>query len=192
MLVLSAHKLGLEPHVLCQNSNEPAAQVTSNVHLGSSSNEAFVRDFLSKMELATFESEFIDSDLVQNARGLCQVFPNPTAIGLIQDRRTQKSLLEKYKIPTLPWFEFIPGRIDEIKDRPDLVIKKRRFGYDGLGTFHLPKSSTVHLPEDPLGYIAEPRLKFDRELAFLAARSSKGDMVFFPLVEHQAENSRLL
>jgi 5-(carboxyamino)imidazole ribonucleotide synthase len=78
-----------------------------------------------------------------------------------------------------------------------VVFKKRRFGYDGYGTFIVKDAPALakflpRLSEDPHGFIAEAFVPFKRELAFVAARSRSGDLVRFPFVETLQENSRCL
>ena len=68
-----------------------------------------------------------------------------------------------------------------------MILKTRRFGYDGKGQF-LVKSSeetvTAFRELGQKGIIAEGFVKFDRELSLLAARAADGSTVFYPLVEN--------
>jgi len=100
------------------------------------------------------------------------------------------------------------------EDWGPFVLKTRQGGYDGYGTFVIKtkpelfklldsfsqtafqsadktesssKKRKKNLPET--SFIAEPLLKFKRELAILSARNQKGQVVFFPLVESFQENS---
>jgi 5-(carboxyamino)imidazole ribonucleotide synthase len=121
------------------------------------------------------------------------VFPSLDAIGKIQDRKSQKRLLDEFKIPTSPWV-IIESKADLETAREKLgalVLKKRRFGYDGYGTFVMKdKLDFSPLEKSEHGFIAEKWVPFKRELAISFVRSGKGDFLALPLVESVQENSR--
>ena len=78
-----------------------------------------------------------------------------------------------------------------------VVLKARRHGYDGQGTFivkdlntlqqKLEASSTKQPGEQPL-FLLEEFIPFERELAVIAARSSAGEIVTYPIVETQQQD----
>ena len=77
-----------------------------------------------------------------------------------------------------------------------MVLKARRHGYDGQGTFvindvdalkqMLEGSSKKQLERRPL-FLLEEFVPFERELAVIAARSAGGEIVTYPIVETQQE-----
>jgi 5-(carboxyamino)imidazole ribonucleotide synthase len=72
-----------------------------------------------------------------------------------------------------------------------VVLKARRHGYDGQGTFIIKdeaslKSILAKLGNQPL--LLEEFVPFERELAIIAARSVTGEVAIYPLVETQQEN----
>ena len=99
------------------------------------------------------------------------------------------------------------------------VLKTRRGGYDGYGTFvvknktalfkllNIPQAlessktrktqtknrikteNTLKKSLPKTSFIAEPLLSFKRELALISARNQKGQIIFFPLVESFQKNS---
>ncbi|MBV8882961.1 MAG: 5-(carboxyamino)imidazole ribonucleotide synthase [Chroococcidiopsidaceae cyanobacterium CP_BM_RX_35] len=76
------------------------------------------------------------------------------------------------------------------------VLKARRHGYDGQGTFiikdidalqhRLAVSHKQQVGYQPL-FLLEEFVPFERELAVVAARSTAGEVVTFPVVETQQE-----
>ena len=102
MLALSAHQMGLHPHVLSENSLDPAQQVTRFNHVGSLTDVAVVENFLKQVDVATFESEFLDGTLLSQAYQATKtpIYPNISTMELLQDRLTQKQNLDLLKIPT--------------------------------------------------------------------------------------------
>src|SRR4051812_3691045 len=102
MLALRGHSLGLDMHVLSESAFDPAAQVVKHHHVGDPNDETQVRKFLESVDLATFESEFLDADLLAKVSQITKtpIFPQPDLMGLIQDRLNQKELLILCKLPT--------------------------------------------------------------------------------------------
>lgn len=197
MLALSAYPLGYQVSVLTPNISDPAAQVVPQAILGSLDNDENLRTFLSEVDTVTFESEFVDTERLARCLGSeTYVFPNLRAIEIIQDRLTQKALLDQHGIATSPW-----AQVDSeaslqnaaLKFNKGFVLKQRRFGYDGYGTFVFknPKNldSSV-LQKSRFGFIAEKFVGFRRELAVSFVRSRSGAFVALPLVESVQKDSR--
>jgi 5-(carboxyamino)imidazole ribonucleotide synthase len=200
MLALSAHSLGLKPHVFSENLQDPAQQVTCWNHTGSLKNREQLETFLKNVDLATFESEFLDGALLQLAQQKSQtpISPSIPTMELLQDRLTQKQNLDIAKIATAPWL--VANTQAEAQQAATslgfpLVFKKRRFGYDGYGTFVIKNKkqfeefSNKYFPSD-VGFIAEQWIPFRRELACVFARNKSGEIDHYPLVESLQKDSR--
>lgn len=202
MMVLKAHEMGLPVLVLSENPDDPAAQVTQGWVQGKLDDEKTLKTFLARCQRVTFESEFLDADRLATLSRATRtpIFPKPRHMALLQDRWTQKKLLLKHGLPTSPFV-----RVDDESSAQkafnqfdgQLVFKKRRFGYDGYGTFVVrnAKDLASFLPElehNPHGFIAEAFIPFQRELAIMAVRGQKGEVLTFPFVETYQENSRCL
>jgi len=196
MLALSAHPLGYDVKVLTAHVRDSAAQVCGQVELGSLTDEGALRRFASAVDVLTFESEFVDTDLLKRCLpDSVHVFPSLDVIAAIQDRLTQKQLLDKHKIPTSPW---LPVESAEdlkkaaAKFPKGFVLKQRRFGYDGYGTFVYRDTESLDfapLEKTKFGFIAESFIDFKRELAMSFVRSSK-EFLALPLVESVQQDSR--
>lgn len=198
MLALSAHPLGIQVRVLAANSQEPAVQVTQDVHTGTLGDEAQIKAFVADLDYLTFESEFVDTELLRRCLpATTKIFPALNVIGAIQDRLSQKQILNKAKIATSPWIgvnsEADLAEAQKRFERTGFVLKQRRFGYDGYGTFVYKKNEKPDaqiLKKSKFGFIAEEFVPFKRELAVSFVRSSKGQFLSLPLVESVQRNSR--
>lgn len=200
MLIQQGQKMGLEMYVLCPKADDPAAQVTRNWVDGNPHQEADIVRFMKELDVVTFESEFMNGSLLARLQKQtnCRIEPKPELIDLLQDRLTQKNWLMKHRIPTAPFVSV--NCFDDLKQATHkfskgLVLKKRRFGYDGYGTYILnPKDSLEPYHElfaqSHDGFIAEAKVSFKRELATLVGRSTHGDFAALPLVESHQKNQR--
>ncbi len=196
MLALDAFPLGISVAVLTPQANDPAAQVVGQTRLGALSDENDLRKFLGDLRALTFESEFVDIPKLTNCLPKSvYVFPNLKAIENIQDRLTQKQMLDRFGIATSPWITVgnkadLTGAIEKFKN--SFVLKQRRFGYDGYGTFVVKNGEhdPMILQKTSHGFIAEAFVDFKRELAVSFVRGKNGDFLQLPLVESVQVNSR--
>ncbi len=97
MLSLKAHEMGLIPYVLSPLQADPAAQVTQHWIKGDPLDPSDLNRFLPIVDIATFESEFLDAQVLAGLSHQCkiEVEPKPTIMGDLQDRWKQKQILEK-------------------------------------------------------------------------------------------------
>ena len=71
------------------------------------------------------------------------------------------------------------------------VVKVRRHGYDGQGTFIVKDRESFESISATLkgqSLLVEEFVPFDRELAVIAARSATGEIAIYPIVETQQQN----
>lgn len=199
MLALRAHSLGIQPFVYGGKSTDPAAQVTSRHYEGDLKDAKRLQEFLERVDIATFESEFMDGALLAelSRKTRTPIYPDPLQMEKLQDRWTQKQLLQEHKLPTSPFFavstlEETHAAWAQLKTS-QVVLKKRKFGYDGYGTFILKSEADLKeslFRENLQGFIAESFVPFKRELAVSAVRNPQGEVVFLPLVESFQKDSR--
>ncbi len=212
MLAIEGARLGLEIHIMSPSPADPAAQVTNHWLKGELGDLAAMTELLNRVDAVTIESEFVDPKIVLSAEAASgrQVTPSVRLIAELSDRLQQKAWLEKMKIPTA---EFVAvqkssdvenffaqpnvsaGRGNRAGRAKGVVVKKRRFGYDGYGTFILRSPSDLEswLSEHGLTsaeFIAEKFVPFRRELAVQFAINARGQICEFPLVEWQARDSK--
>ncbi len=208
MMALAAHDMGVPVAVLSASPDDPAAQVVSDWIRGDLSDRVLLDSFLAKCSVVTFESEFLDATLLAELSlgdERADIFPQPRLMGLLQDRLSQKALIAGAKLPTSPYFDVR----DEASARQawmdlggHVVFKKRRYGYDGYGTWVVRTEKDFAkfakaLEEDlgwkeRVGFLAERFIPFRRELAIMIVRSRNGDLVRLPFVETFQENSKCL
>ncbi len=202
MLALKAHELGITTAILSEHPGDPAAQVTNLWQQGRTDSPTDLKRFLSSVDLATFESEFLDAKLLAKLSRESKVglYPRPQHMLRLQDRLTQKRLFLKHGLPTARFFpvnRFAQAE-QALQNFPKgMVLKKRRFGYDGNGTFIIrtrPELENVRseIQTNAWGFIAEELIPFERELAIMVARSRLGEAVALPYVETFQEDARCL
>lgn len=199
MLSLSASRFGLKTSVYSTSSQDPAAQVTPHWFEGSCDNAKDLSLFLETVDIATFESEFHDPQILKTAQqqSNTKILPAPEVMELLQDRKNQKSLLDKSSIETSPWAEVNSTEdVDQFIEEHGLpvVFKKRKNGYDGYGTYIVktPPQLEEFLSTEmkPDFFIVEKFIPFEKEMAIIFARSLDGSFTHLPLVESFQQEAR--
>lgn len=206
MLNIKGHELGLEISVLSEGQEDPAAQVSQFWQQGSYKKHSDLVSFLKKIDFLTFESEFVDCELLKTALkeasfSLDKIAPSIDNMQIFQDRWSQKNLFQKYKIPTSEFYNILTSKDLENYAQYfnySYVLKKRFGGYDGYGTF-ISRNKKEHEKnilslapsnEKTFHFIMEKFITFKNELACQFFRNGQGQFFYFPLVESFQSQSK--
>lgn len=182
-LCQAARQLGLQTVVLTPGRDDPASASADQIIVGELYDPDAAAELVAAADIATFEVETIGDpvlELLQAAQrdGQIQVRPDPAILMLIKDKGRQKSWLSRHGFPTLP-FHLLDGDT-KTADLPaqafdyPWVQKTRQGGYDGRGVQAI-KSAQQAERLWPVPSLIEPYLAERREIAVVAARSSRGE-----------------
>jgi 5-(carboxyamino)imidazole ribonucleotide synthase len=205
MMAGAAESLGIELVIQTPHTTDPAVAIASETILAPIDDAAATAELASGCDVITFENEFINLEALMPLaqQGVC-FRPRLEALAPLLDKYQQRCYLEDIGLPQ-PQFMTLEGELGDEKllhsesfGQPlnlselefPLVLKARRHGYDGQGTFIIKDSSSLQETWKQLGYnpvLLEEFIPFDRELAVIAARSVTGDVVVYPVVETQQE-----
>lgn len=186
MMAQAARKLNLELIVQTPRQADPAVSRATGVVLADIKDVAATAELAKRCDIITFENEFIDLDALKTLeqRGVC-FSPNLATLSPLLDKYEQRSYLRQIGID-VPRFAAIEtaADIDSFGDFP-LVLKARRHGYDGQGTFIVRDRPSLEkiLESNSAPIMLEEFVPFTKELAVIAARSASGEIVTYPVVE---------
>lgn len=193
MLALAGAQMGLEVHILSEKADDPAAQVVRHWHQGDPKKSRDLQEFMSLVDLVTFESEFYSGEQLGEiqTRTKTPILPDPAVMSVLQDRLSQKEALLENHVPSAQFMAIHnKNDLDEARAffKNGLVLKKRTGGYDGHGIFVIRNDDdwTETFQKVSVAshdFIAEAYVPFKRELAVMMARNFDGEMVAFPLVQ---------
>ncbi|MFN8073436.1 MAG: 5-(carboxyamino)imidazole ribonucleotide synthase [Mycobacterium sp.] len=188
----AAIALGQSLRVLAVSPDDPAAQVSPDVVLGSHTDLDALRRAAAGADALTFDHEHVPTELLHTLvdEGVT-VLPGPEALVCAQDKLVMRRRLADLGAP-VPRFTAVQT-VDDVDafaagiDGP-VVIKTVRGGYDGRGVV---LTDSVAEARDAVGrYLAdgvpvllEERVSMRRELAALVARSPFGQGAAWPVVE---------
>ena len=188
MLLTETLKYDIRTIVLDPSAEAPARFGCHTFFQGDLMDYDTVYQFGKQADLVTFEIENVNVDALERleSEGI-KVYPTPKSLRIIQDKGAQKAFYKAHGIPTAP-FEPCPSpallatAVAEGRWTYPFVWKSTRFGYDGNGVKIVRNPQDLHaLPEGPC--IAELCADIDKELAVIVARSPKGEVATYPVVE---------
>ena len=176
MLGFAARKLDAECRFLDPSDRPPAAQCGKVIQSAYDDRIALVA-LAETCDVITYEFENVPVEALRHIEGLAPVYPPAAALQSSQDRLDEKKLFDHLEIP-LPGYHAIDSRddMDRAAQRLGLpmVIKTRRFGYDGKGQYVVKKAADLDAAWEALGdqaLIAEQWVAFDYEVSCIGVRS---------------------
>ncbi|WP_409426887.1 5-(carboxyamino)imidazole ribonucleotide synthase [Mycobacterium sp. SMC-11] len=193
----AAIALGQRLRVLAAAADEPAAQVTPDVVIGSHTDLDDLRRAAAGATVLTFDHEHVPGELLEQliAEGV-NVAPPPAALLHAQDKLVMRRKLAELGAP-VPRFAAIetPEDLDDFAALTGgpMVVKAARGGYDGRGVSIVDDVAQARaVVADYLAagvpVLVEERVAMRRELSALVARSPFGQGAAWPVVETVQED----
>ncbi len=194
MMADAAKKLGVELVIQTPEKTDPAVSISlrypqgvaTHTILAPIDDSAATAQLATFCEVITFENEFVDLEALSQLQNVC-FRPSLESLKPLLDKYAQRCYLRDRHLPTPQFSDFSSAEIPKFP----VVLKTRRHGYDGQGTFILKNSDELETTLKQLGdqpLLLEEFVPFERELALMAARSLTGEIVVYPIVETQQEN----
>lgn len=184
MMATPAKKLGIKLIVQTPNPTDPAVAIADDVVLGAIDDAQATAKLAQKSDLITFENEFINlSELTKLAEQGVKFFPSLRSLSPLLDKYEQRKYCASLDLP-VPCFQALSENNSDL-DFP-LVLKARRHGYDGQGTFIIPDADSLASMSklcQQVPMLLEEFIPFERELAVMAARNQAGEIIIYPVVE---------
>ena len=188
----AAKNLGIELVIQTPHTTDPAVAFASETILAPIDDATATAKLATRCDAITFENEFINLEALMplQEKGIC-FRPRLEALAPLLDKYHQRCYLRDLGLP-VPKFVALEENTQAAIDQFlfPLVLKARRHGYDGQGTFTIENRETFEATLEKLGenpVLLEEFVPFERELAVIAARSVAGEVVVYPVVETQQE-----
>lgn len=188
----AAIELGQRLRVLAERPDDPAAQVSPDVVLGSHTDLDALRRAATGSHALTFDHEHVPTEHLETlvAEGV-NVLPPPQALRYAQDKLAMRTELSARGLP-VPAFTVVESEADAVRFGDEhgwpIVLKAIRGGYDGRGVW-MPADAeaAAKIATEQLGaggqLLAEVRVPLKRELSAMVARSPYGQAATWPVVE---------
>ena len=193
LLSVAANKLNINTVIFSDDKNSPAKNFTKNFISGNYDDEKLIKEFLSKVNLITYEFENIPYKILRKLNEIKPVLPKPEINKLIQNRYTEKDFLNKNNIRTTR-YSLIKDE-DDIKINDGLIpglLKTCTLGYDGKGQFKIDKKENISSEIDfTKEYILEKFIKLKKEISVIITRFGHQRYEIYEPIENLHEDQIL-
>ena len=189
MMGFVAPSLSLELAIQTPSTDDPAVTIAQDVVLGAIADSQATARLASLCDVITFENEFIDLEALQALAKQGVTFrPSLNSLAPLLDKYQQRCYLQSIGLPT-PNFSLLEQKSDlsaPLCNSFPVVLKARRHGYDGQGTFIIQDAaqlSAIWHKYDCPSMLLEEFIPFTQELAIMVARNNQGEIATYPVVE---------
>lgn len=185
MLSIAAAQLGYRCHVFDPDERPCAADVSAKFIRGRFDDRAALERFAEECDVVTYEFENLDPDPLE-AIG-AKLRPGTQSLRIAQDRALEKEFVEACGARPAPWRRVdgaadVAAALDELGGA--IILKTRRFGYDGKGQVRVRDAKRAEQAWDAIGRVpavAEAHIDFQAEFSVVTARASDGATRAFPV-----------
>jgi 5-(carboxyamino)imidazole ribonucleotide synthase len=189
MLSLAAAQLGYRCHVFDPHERPCAADVAAAFTRANFDDVEALGAFGSTVDVVTYEFENLPVEPLACLEP--KLRPSARSLAIAQDRATEKSFIERCGARVAPW-----RAVDSLADVTasvlkiglPLVLKTRRYGYDGKGQAWVRSRREEQMAWDAIAEqpaVAEAAIDFIAEFSVILARWADGRHIFWDSPENQ-------
>ncbi|MCS6768119.1 MAG: 5-(carboxyamino)imidazole ribonucleotide synthase [Candidatus Nitrosocaldus sp.] len=202
MLAMEAKRMSMRVNILDPSEDCPASMLADEVIVSGFNDAEAVTRLAEMSDVVTYEIELADADLLERLeRKGHRIRPPASALRIVQDKFMQKHVLRKNGIPVADFFP-IKGMDDLHSIAGDigypLMLKAKKGGYDGRGNMLVKGDASMDRVKGFVGarggwdaVYVERFVPFIKEVSVIVARSSKGEVVAYPVAENVHDNGIL-
>ena len=192
MMILNSKYLGIDFVLFCPAITATTANLAEHI-IAEETDKVALERFCEMVDVVTFESENIATETLDFIIKRKQVYPPKAALKTTQDRLYEKKLFNELEINTNSYMAI--ENYQDLKSAADkfglpLIVKARRFGYDGKHQYHIRSKAELDKlkNENFSNFIAESFVPFSHEVSIIGVRDQQGKMACYDLChnEHQA------
>ena len=192
MMGEAAQNLDIELIVQTPNQDDPAVSRAADVIFAPINDAMATAKLAALCDVITFENEFIDLEALKAlAEQGVDFRPSLEALSPLLDKYEQRLYLQQIGLPVPQFTGLSSETARQLPSEFPVVLKSRRHGYDGQGTFILKERQdweNIWQSLQPGEMLLEEFVPFAKELAVIAARNHAGAIVVYPVVETYQED----
>ncbi|GAA0470380.1 5-(carboxyamino)imidazole ribonucleotide synthase [Alkalibacillus silvisoli] len=190
MMALSAKAMGFKVVVLDPADNSPTGQVADAKIVAPYSSLEAAKRLEEASDVITYEFENVDVNVLEYLEQHAYLPQGSQLIQTTQDRAFEKQAMEASGVKVAHFklvdtYEDLKYALAQIGY--PAILKTRRFGYDGKGQVVIDTegdlSEAVQLLEQG-SCILEEKIDFKQELSVMVVRSTKGEVITYPVSEN--------
>ena len=194
MLSVAAKKLDIKTTIYCDDADAPAQNFCNEFIFGQYDNQKKILEFVSMVDIITYEFENIPYETLSEINKLKPVLPKPSVNRLIQHRLAEKDFVNKLNIRTTRYVSVEKkSDIETLEDFLPGILKTTTMGYDGKGQYPLKKIEdldTLNI-DFSKGYILEKLVKLKKEISVIITRFGNNNFEIYEPIENTHQDQIL-
>ena len=194
LLCSAAKKLKIKTTVYCNDKDAPAQNFSDEFIFGEYDDQKKILEFVSKVDVITYEFENIPYETLNEMNKLKSVIPKPSVNRLIQHRLAEKDFINKLNIRTTRYVSIEKkSDINTLEDFLPGILKTTTMGYDGKGQYPIHNVDDLNLLQVDFskGYILEKLVKLKKEISVVLTRFSNNNFEIYEPIENSHEDQIL-
>ena len=194
MLAIAANKLEIKTIIFCDDIDAPAQNFSNEFIHGDYNDQNKINEFVSKVDVITFEFENIPFETLNEINKSKPVLPKPSVNRIIQHRLAEKDFINKLNIRTTRYVSIEKkSEIDSVQDMLPGLLKTTTMGYDGKGQYLIDKIEDLETLNIDFskGYILEKLVKLKKEISIIITRFDNKKYEIYEPVENLHEEQIL-
>ena len=194
LLSVAAKKLNIQTIIYSDDPDAPAQNFCDDFIFGNYNDKDKIAEFISKVDVITYEFENIPFDTLNEINKLKKVLPKPSVNRLIQHRLAEKDFVNKLNIRTTRYVSIEKkSDIETLEDFLPGILKTTTMGYDGKGQYPIKKIEDLeNLNLDfSKGYLLEKLVKLKKEISVIITRFGNNNYEIYEPIENTHRNQIL-
>ena len=183
MLAMAAAQLGYKCHIFDPHERPPAADVAAGFTRAAYDDRSALEAFGAAVDVATYEFENLPVEPLAVLGD--KLHPGTRSLAVAQDRAEEKTFIEGTDARVAPWravssLDDVTAAVADLS--VPIVLKTRRYGYDGKGQAWIHSPDEAGAAWDAIGHepaVAEAGVSFDAEFSVIVARWADGRTTFW-------------
>tara|TARA_B100001057_G_scaffold71564_1_gene65814 strand:+ start:459 stop:1505 length:1047 start_codon:yes stop_codon:yes gene_type:complete len=194
LLSVAAKKLNIQTTIYSDDPDAPAQNFSDDFIFGNYNDKDKIAEFVSKVDVITYEFENIPFDTLNEINKLKKVLPKPSVNRLIQHRLAEKDFVNKLNIRTTRYVSIEKkSDIETLEDFLPGILKTTTMGYDGKGQHPIKKIEDLeNLNLDfSKGYLLEKLVKLKKEISVIITRFGNNNYEIYEPIENTHQDQIL-
>ena len=195
MMAMASARLGYRCHIFDPHEAPCAAEVSDKFTRAAFDDVEALRRFGEQCDVVTYEFENLPVEPLSILGD--KLRPGTRSLAVAQDRAEEKGFIEGTGARVAPWRAV--DSLDDVRSAVSglglpIVLKTRRYGYDGKGQAWIRSADEAEAAWDGIGRqpaVAEAGMSFDAEFSVVLARSADGSAKAFPLTRNEHDGGIL-
>ncbi len=194
MMSVASKKLNINTIIFSDDKDAPAQNFCDEFIFGNYDDKQKIFEFISKVDIISFEFENIPFKTLNEINKLKPVLPKPSVNRIIQNRLAEKDFINKLNIRTTRYVSVEKkSDIEKLADFLPGILKTNTMGYDGKGQYPINSIEDINSIDIDFsrGYMLEKLVKLKKEISVIVTRYGINSFEIYEPIENTHENQIL-